>query len=66
MERQIAEAAAAFPEKFGLRAFPNQRFTINQRQSYVSRGEVFLYIFTEDGQAFTKGTPDELEREVVR
>jgi hypothetical protein len=56
---------ASFPRKFGLRAFPNREFTINPSQCYETQGEYMLYVFTEDGQAFCKGSPDELRREIV-
>ena len=62
---RITKAAARFPKTFGLRAFPSDKFTINERQSYVSGGEVMLYVYTVDTmQAFAKGTPEELLREV--
>jgi hypothetical protein len=61
----VKEEAAKFPKTFGLRAFPGDRFTINESASYMSAGRVMLYIFTEDGKAFSKGTPEEIEREVT-
>jgi hypothetical protein len=64
-ERKNA-AAAEFPGIFGLRAFPGQRFVVNRSASYVSRDEVMLYVYTADGLAFSKGTPEELRREVVK
>ena len=69
MAAKVAEEAGKFPEVFGLRAFPGQKFTINKSASYESpfgSGNVLLYVFTEDGQAFSKGSPSELRREVVR
>lgn len=64
----IKQEAAKFPEVFGLRGFPGKRFKINESASYESpygSGNVLLYVFTEDGQAFSKGTVAELKREVV-
>lgn len=68
MSNRVKEEAANFPESFGLRAFRGQRFTINESASYESpfgSGNVVLYVFTEDGLAFCKGSPNELQREVV-
>jgi len=68
MSDTIKTEATKFPESFGLRGFPGQRFTINQRASYeypFGSGNVMLYVFTEDGQAFSKGSPSELRREVT-
>jgi len=64
----VKTEAAKFPESFGLRGFPGQRFSINESASYESpfgSGNVMLYVFTEDGQAFSKGSPSELRREVT-
>lgn len=69
MSEAVKQAAAEFPKVFGLRAFPGQRFTINESASYESpfgSGNVQLYTFTEDGKAFSKASPAELRREVVR
>ena len=68
MTDRVKEEAAKFPESFGLRAFPGQRFTINESASYESpfgSGNVMLYTYTEDGLAFSKGSPAELRREVI-
>jgi len=65
-DERIKQAMAQFPEVFGLRAFPGKRFSLNERASYTSRGEVMLYVYTEDGLAFSKGTVEELRREVTR
>ena len=62
---RIDEAVRLFPPTFGLKAFRGDRFTINKSASYVSCGQVTLYVFTEDGKAFCKGTPSEIAREVV-
>lgn len=63
---RVKAAIAEFPGTFGLRAFPGKRFTLNESASYVadSGAEVMLYVFTADGQAFCKGTPAELRKEV--
>jgi len=68
MSNRVKEEVAKFPESFGLRGFPGQRFTLNESASYESpfgSGNVLLYVFTEDGLAFSKGTPAELRREVT-
>ena len=65
MSKRVKEEAAKFPESFGLRAFAGQRFSINESASYLSGGNVLLYVFTEDGKAFCKGSPTELQREVT-
>ena len=64
-DERIKKAAAGFPETFGLWAFPGRRFAINERASYVRDGEVMLYVYTEAGLAFSKGTVEELRREVT-
>jgi len=65
MNEKVTEARSQFPDTFGLRGFPGERFHINESASYVSGGEVLLYVFTEGGEAFSKGTPAELRRELV-
>jgi hypothetical protein len=68
MTTAVKEAAAKFPETFGLRAFPGDRFTINERASYESprgSGNVLLYVYTQEGLAFCKGSPAELRRQVT-
>jgi len=68
MTDQVKIEAAKFPKSFGLRGFPGQRFTMNQSASYESpfgSGNVLLYVFTEDGLAFSKGSPAELRKEVT-
>lgn len=68
MTEAVSKAAAKFPESFGLRGFPGQRFKINKAASYespINSGNVLLYVFTEDGKAFSKGTPSELRREIT-
>jgi len=61
-----------FPTTFGLRAFPGRQFTINEGASYVTTfardetcGAVMLYVYTEDGKAFSKAHPSELRSEIV-
>src|SRR5262245_54751443 len=65
----IAQADAQFPEFFKLRAFPGKRFRINLSASYISEGQVVLYtdVESQDGAwlAFAKGSPAELQAEVV-
>jgi hypothetical protein len=68
MMNAVDKAMTEFPETFGLRAFPGQRFTLNRSASYerpLGSGDVMLYVFTEDGLAFSKGSPAELRGEVT-
>ena len=61
------ETIATFPETFSLRAFPKQSFSINASASYESpfgSGQFMLYVFTEQGEAFCKGPPAELRRQI--
>jgi len=69
MREGIEKIAAQFPPVFGLRAFPGERFTINVDQSFFhgrDEREVALYVFTEKGAAFCKGSPDELQDQIVK
>ena len=43
-EQKIENAIAEFPVTFALRAWPNEHFTIVRGDSYVSDGQVFLYV----------------------
>ena len=66
--RAIADAAAQFPETFGLRAFPGERFRISPRASYMSGEKVVLYTQVRQGEAwvdFAKGTPAEIRAQVT-
>lgn len=68
------EAIARFPEEFGLRAFPGDKFRISYGASYFRTWDdpdsLMLYTerLCEDGKwkDFAKGTEAELRREVVR
>lgn len=65
---QVAEAAQEFPDIFGLRAFPGDRFKILLGASYLNEDGVQLYTgILKDGNwlSFAKGTPAELRKEVV-
>jgi len=67
---RIKAAIKGFPPQFGLRAFPGDTFCVNEMSCYINdRNEVVLYTFIKffDGSwgAFSKGTVDELWREVV-
>lgn len=78
-EAAIDAAIATFPETFGLRAFPGDTFKIERRDSFVSQGRILLYthklmsenslLSKEAGKrvwsAFSKGSVEELRREVV-
>jgi hypothetical protein len=71
-DKVIQDAIARFPEEFGLRAFPGDKFRISAACSYLrdwdDPGSVMLYThrLCEDGKwkAFAKGTESELRREV--
>lgn len=67
---KVAQAATSFPARFGLRAFPGDRFKILIEHSFVSDGKVMLYTgrLMPDGKwaSFAKGTVAELLREVVQ
>ena len=54
-----------FPETFGLRAFPGRSFYISEVESYEAGGELRLYVFTQEGLAFSKASLEELRRDVV-
>jgi hypothetical protein len=65
---QIDRAIAEFPKTFGLRAFPGDRFAINRSASFESprgSGRIMLYVFTAEGKAFCKGSPNELRSEII-
>jgi hypothetical protein len=65
----IRETMAAFPETFGLRAYPGLVFRIDLNDSYVrDDGDMQLYTHVQRGDkwlSFAKGSPDELLREIV-
>ena len=60
----VERAAAAFPAVFGLKGYAG-RYVINLRESYEDGDVVVLYVFTEAGDDFLKGTPDDLRGHVV-
>lgn len=66
-KRRVIAAAAEFSGSFGLRSFPGKTgFYVSIADSYVDGSDkVQLYVFTESGKAFAKGTPDELRPLVV-
>jgi hypothetical protein len=73
--RLIHEDALKLPAEFGLRAFPGQRFRVNEGQSYWHEGReaIVLYLDIDSGfgsgdtwRAFSKDTIDVIAREVVR
>lgn len=69
MDHLITTYTRMFPEQFGLRAFPGDVFCIAKGASYVTNdGQVWLYTYRMVGgnwQAFAKGSPEELRRQVV-
>lgn len=74
----IDKYVSTFPAEFGMRGWPNMRFRISKRDSYWSPNEdsILLYLeafFPHDTStlkagwhSMVKGTPVELDREVVR
>lgn len=65
---QIEKAIKRFPPTFGLRAYPGETFQISHTASYMSEGQVMLYLMVkrEDGwQEFCKGTITELQQNIV-
>jgi hypothetical protein len=64
--QKIDAAVTRFPDRFGLREFPGSSFYIERAACFVSEGRVMLYTYVyESGLAFSKGTEDELRREIV-
>jgi hypothetical protein len=53
------------PKEFGLRAFPGKRFTVNKSASDLLGNPQMLYIYTIEGEAFCKGTKEELRKEMT-
>jgi hypothetical protein len=67
---KIAEVAAKFPEEFGLRSFPGEVFRISTSASYLGdKQQPMLYTERNLGADrwadFSKGTEEELRRQVV-
>jgi hypothetical protein len=55
---------ASFPESFYLLAHDG-RFTVNRSASYISGGRAVLYVFTEAGEAFCKGSYAEIRSQMA-
>lgn len=68
-QQAIKDAIARFPEEFGLRAFPGDRFRISEGASYYSASNgVMLYTQRKVGKEwrdFCKGTECELRNELI-
>ena len=76
-EKMVKDAIAQFPAEFGLRGlgFEGETFRCNYHQSYVSEGEVIIYLdikHAADDQTanvrweqFCKSTVDELKSQIV-
>lgn len=68
-QEAVKKAAEAFPDEFGLRAFPGDTFSISLPASFYSEAygvQLYVYVKRDDKWlAFSKGTPEELRREVV-
>ncbi len=54
----------SFPSRFGLRNHLGQ-FYISAVASFWTGGNLMLYVYTEDGLAFSKGSASELRREII-
>lgn len=67
-DQAIDDAVASFPETFGLKAFPNEVFSIIRSACYYwDGGGVMLYTYIlrdGDWKAFSKGTVEELRNEI--
>lgn len=64
----VKAAIALFPATFQLRGHAGT-FRFNQRNSFVSRGVIYLYTDIQRGESwsdFVKGTVEEFQRQVVR
>jgi hypothetical protein len=64
----LDETIKTFPEEFGLRAFPGDRFRISEHSSYFSGKTLYLYTEIAIGDkwlSFAKGTPAQLRREII-
>lgn len=71
-EQAVKNAIAQFPATFGLRAFPNRVFKIDDAASYVSAypvpDTIYLYTVVQNGDkwdTFCKATPAELRVQIV-
>jgi hypothetical protein len=66
---EMKQLIGTFPQEFGLRGFPNQRFRINQRASYYSfdlGAQIVLDILTSEGwQNFCREGEKQLRAELV-
>lgn len=66
--RRVAEVCASFPDEFGLRAFPGERFCVVKGDSFWSDGAVVVYTYIKRGGgwlAFAKGSPEELRDQLT-
>ena len=70
-ERMIDEKVALFPERFGLRNFPDQVFMISKTASYVlddgTDVMLYTYVLCDDGEwkSFAKGLHGDLMNQIV-
>lgn len=72
-DERIREEIAKFPAVFGMKAFPGEKFKISFYASYVSDfpepNTIYLYTMIKNSldvwTQFCKGTPEELQQEVV-
>lgn len=74
-ETRCKRVMATFPDVFGLRRFPGDKFMVGRsdslglnwsgRFSYQNDDEVMLYIANSKGQGFAKGTVAELRSQIV-
>lgn len=66
--RELERIAKEFPEEFGLRAFPGQRFRVNLRDCYISDGQSIIYVdnlWNGKWVSFAKDTAENLRKEVI-
>jgi hypothetical protein len=69
--KMIDDAMKQFPTEFKLRAYPSMLFRIERNDSYYSEmeGAILLYVHIKNGEdwrAFTKGTVNELKKEITK
>lgn len=71
-QEKLDEAIKQFPETFGMRGFPGKVFRVSHNKSYIScnplPNTILIYTQVQAGNEwldFAKGTPGEIEREIV-
>ena len=69
-QQAIEEAVKRFPDEFGLRSFPGEKFKIASGACYFDGDQIMLYTYrwcggTQEWRAFAKGTEKELRSNIV-